>query len=295
MKRPLVEPFDSPYLVPFDGSFRVADAATEPPDDAPGEKANEKALGKLVDELDDLQRLLFADARYSILMVFQAMDAGGKDGTIRATLSGVNPAGCHVVSFREPSTLQRRHDFLWRVSRELPARGKIGVFNRSHYEEVLIVRVHPELLQAQDLPNPTPSDELWEGRFQSIRDFEHHVARSGTVILKFFLNVSREEQKRRFIARADKPHKHWKFKASDVEERRHWDDYMRAYELALNATSRPWAPWYAIPADDKPFMRTRVAEILVRTIEALPLRWPEVSDEERARMREAVQELKKGV
>lgn len=276
----------SPYLVPYDGGFRVADAPTVPPPDAPDEDECEDRLDDLTDHLHDLQRVLYADDRYALLLVFQAMDAAGKDGTIRAVLTGVNPAGCQVHSFKQPSPEELDHDFLWRSARRLPERGRIGVFNRSYYEEVLVVRVHPEYLAGQRLPDGPDGPELWLNRFESIADHEKHLARNGTVVLKFWLNVSRDEQRRRFLKRLDKPDKNWKFSVKDVEERRYWDDYMVAYEEALTATSRPWAPWYAIPADDKDYMRMVVADLVARTLEALPLRYPEPEEALRARFQE---------
>jgi PPK2 family polyphosphate:nucleotide phosphotransferase len=217
---------------------------------------------------------LYAHDRYALLLVFQAMDAAGKDGTIRAVLSGVNPAGCHVTSFKVPSAEELDHDFLWRTTRNLPERGRIGVFNRSYYEEVLVVRVHPEFLGAQRLPNGVNNRNFWQWRYESIREHEQHLARNGTVILKFFLNVSKDEQRKRFLSRLEEPEKHWKFSEKDVAEREHWDQYMAAYEEALNETSRPWAPWYAIPADNKDFMRLTVAEIISDTLKALELSYP---------------------
>jgi PPK2 family polyphosphate:nucleotide phosphotransferase len=276
----LFEAVESPYLIPYDGSFRVAAAATEPPGDSLRKKAKRQRLGHLRKELGKLQRVLYADNRFAVLTIFQAMDAGGKDGTIRAVMTGVNPAGCQVYSFKKPSVEELDHDFLWRTSVRLPERGRIGVFNRSYYEEVLVVRVHPRILGHQRLPR-SEHPQIWEERFESIREEEEHLARNGIVVLKFWLNVSREEQRRRFLARLEKPEKHWKFSTRDVEERQHWDAYMLAYEEALNATSRPWAPWYAIPADDKPYMRLRVAEILVDSLKRLPISYPAVSGEAR--------------
>ena len=278
----MFEPTASPYLVPDDGSFRVAEAATAPPDDAPGKKRCRKLLDDQVDELRDLQRILYAHDHHAVLLLFQAMDAAGKDGTIRAVMSGVNPAGCQVSSFKVPSDEEVDHDYLWRTTKRLPERGRIGIFNRSYYEEVLVVRVHPEYLKGERLPEIPPLDQLWAERYESIRDHEKHLARNGTVILKFWLNVSHAEQKQRFLARLDEPEKNWKFSSGDVRERGFWSDYMHAYEDALNATSRPWAPWYAIPADDKPFMRLCVAEIIVETLKDLGLRYPEATAKERA-------------
>ncbi|MCA9614568.1 MAG: hypothetical protein KC586_17550, partial [Myxococcales bacterium] len=248
------QPPKSPWLVPFDGSFSLSKMRTQPKKADRGKDAEERNEGLLrehVAELYELQQKLFADDRFSLLLVFQAMDAAGKDGTIRAVMTGVNPAGCQVSSFKGPTHEELDHDFLWRVAKRLPERGRIGIFNRSHYEEVLVARVHPELLDAQRLPYRPEDGELWMGRFESIRAFEQHLARNGTVVLKFFLHVSKDEQRKRFLDRIEENDKNWKFNAGDVEERKHWDAYMAAYEEALNQTSRPWAPWYAIPADDK--------------------------------------------
>ena len=286
-----MKPVDSPYLVPADGSFELAESLTRPPEGAGNKDAWKGQLGEHVDQLADLQRKLYADDRFALLLVFQAMDAAGKDSTIRKVFSGVNPAGFQVSSFKQPSDEELDHDFLWRSARALPERGRIGVFNRSYYEEVLVVRVHPEYLRGQKLPEATPHEELWQQRYESIRDHEKHLARNGTVVLKFWLNVSRAEQRQRFLDRIDEPKKNWKFSAGDVAESRLWDEYMDAYQDALRATSRPWAPWYAIPADSKPFMRATVADIVVRTLEALPLRWPEPSDEDRAEMKALRAEL----
>jgi PPK2 family polyphosphate:nucleotide phosphotransferase len=284
MKPTLIEPAKSPYLVPFDGSFRVKNAPTAPPDDAPDKKKAKKELEDVIDELRDQQRMLYAQDRYSVLLVFQAMDAAGKDGTIRAVMSGINPAGCQVFSFKQPSAEEIDHDFLWRIYGCLPERGRIGIFNRSHYEEVLVVRVHPEYLGGQRIPREVPLDELWQERFESIRDMEKHLARNGTVILKFWLNVSRDEQRDRFLDRIDEPESNWKFSAGDLKERALWNDYMTAYQETLNATSRPWAPWYAIPADKKPFMRLQVARIVLNTLQSLSLSYPSISKSDRAEM-----------
>jgi len=285
MKPILFEPVESPHLVPWDGSFRIQDAPTEPPEGHPGKKKAKKRLDDLTDDLYDLQRLLYAHDRYAVLLVFQAMDAAGKDSTIRAVMTGVNPAGCQVFAFKQPSSEELDHDFLWRVCERLPERGRIGIFNRSHYEEVLIVRVHPEHVDGQKLPREVSPSELWKERYESIRGFERHLACNGTVVLKFFLNVSRDEQRERFLSRIRRPDKNWKFSSGDIRERRFWGDYMHAYEDALNETSRPWAPWYAIPADDKPYMRMTVAEIVTRTLERLDMRYPELPEGEREHMR----------
>ncbi|MBT8069817.1 MAG: polyphosphate kinase 2 family protein [Gammaproteobacteria bacterium] len=270
----------SDFLVPFNGSFKLAESATRL-DDIPDRKTCKRRLRDLVEEFDDLQHRLYAADKHSVLLVFQAMDAAGKDSTIRAVMSGLNPTGCQVFSFKQPSDGELDHDFLWRTAKSLPQRGRIGVFNRSYYEEVLVVRVHPEYLGGQKLPRKVALDDLWQERFESIRDHEKHLARNGTVILKFWLNVSRNEQRERFLARLDDPAKNWKFSAGDVKESALWKDYMHAYEEALNATSRPWAPWYAIPADDKPYMRLQVAETIVESLKSLNLQFPAVPEKQR--------------
>jgi PPK2 family polyphosphate:nucleotide phosphotransferase len=265
---------DSRYLVPFEGAFDISGTASEPPDGSTDHKQINRRRKKLTRSLRGLQRRLYAQDRYSVLLVFQAMDAAGKDGTIRSVMSGVDPAGCQVFSFKKPSSEELDHDFLWRTSRCLPERGRIGIFNRSYYEEVLVVRVHPEYLKYQKLPNPIDPETVWEERFHSIREHELHLARSGTVIVKFFLNVSKDEQRRRLLSRLEEKRKRWKFTEDDVDERQHWDAYQAAFGTALQETSEPWAPWYAIPADDKPFMRQQVAEIVVSTLESLELEYP---------------------
>jgi len=294
MKTLLFPPVDSPYLVPWKRRFRVADAPTEPPKDAAGKKKLVERLERAVERMAAAQEKLYADDRYSLLLVFQAMDAAGKDGTIKAVTTGLNPTGCQVFSFKAPSAEELDHDFFWRIWRALPERGRIGIFNRSHYEEVIVVRVHPEFLGGQRLPRGGDGRGLWKERYDSIRDMERHLARNGTAILKFWLNVSKGEQKKRFLDRIEEQKANWKFSAKDVAERAHWDDYMRAYEDALGATSRAWAPWYAIPADDKPYMRATVAEIIAETLESLPLRFPVVPREEKRRMAELRGKLEKG-
>ncbi|MCE9637403.1 MAG: polyphosphate kinase 2 family protein [Planctomycetes bacterium] len=278
----MTQPVKSPYLVPFDGSFRVKDARTAAPRDVPPHEELAARLTKAVARIAELQRLLYAHDRHAVLLVFQAMDAAGKDGTIRAVLQGVDPTGCQVFSFKAPSAEELDHDFLWRTAKCLPERGRIGVFNRSWYEEVLVVRVHPEILAKQRLPESVPTKHLWEHRFESIHDHEKYLARNGVLILKFWLNVSKDEQRKRFLSRLAEPEKNWKFATGDVAERERWDDYMAAYEDALNATSREWAPWYAIPADDKVFMRVQVAEIVVKSLERIKLGYPEATADERA-------------
>jgi PPK2 family polyphosphate:nucleotide phosphotransferase len=238
----------------------------------------ERDLEKFKDELTDAQQLLYAGGEYALLLIFQALDAAGKDGTIKHVMSGVNPQGCKVVSFRQPSEDELAHDFLWRCVRALPRRGQLGIFNRSYYEEVLVVRVHPELLDRQRLPNHR--EHLWKERYEDINCFERHLHREGTRVVKFFLHISKEEQRQRFLARLDNPEKRWKFSSSDVAEREHWEEYQRAYEDALSATSTAWAPWYVIPADHKPAMRALVGGIVVHTIEQLHLKTPSVGADE---------------
>jgi len=273
----MFEAQSSEFLVPYDDSFRVAKAPTSiEVEDA--KKKLKKRLTKLTGELDDVSRMLYAEHKHALLLIFQAMDAAGKDSTIRAVLTGINPVQCQVFSFKQPTPKELDLDFLWRTARCLPERGHIGVFNRSYYEEVLVVRVHPEILRAQKLPFLPDRKELWEERFQSIRDHEKHLAANGMVILKFWLNVSREEQRKRFLSRLEEAKKHWKFSVRDVEERRYWHAYMHAYEECLNATSRPWAPWYAIPADNKAYMQVQVSEIILRTMESLPLSYPSMNE-----------------
>jgi len=270
----------SPFLTPFDGSFKYDDCLTTSETRVKKIKLKSK-LKKEVDKLSELQRVMYADNRYSLLLVFQAMDAAGKDSTIRSVMSGINPAGCQVFSFKQPTSEELDHDFLWRTNKRLPERGRIGVFNRSYYEEVLVVRVHPNILESQQLPGYGPLAGVWEERYESILDLENHLARNGTIILKFWLNVSKEEQKNRFLSRLNEPEKHWKFSAGDIRERGLWDDYMQAYEQAISQTSRSWAPWYAIPADNKPYMRLAVAKIIRQSLESLELSYPTVNEEEK--------------
>ena len=279
-KSMLYQAIASPFLTPFDGSFKYDDCLTTSETRVKKKKLKSK-LKKEVDKLSELQRVMYAENRYSLLLVFQAMDAAGKDSTIRSVMSGINPAGCQVFSFKQPTSEELDHDFLWRTNKRLPERGRIGVFNRSYYEEVLVVRVHPSILKSQQLPGYGPLAGVWEERYESILDLENHLARNGTIILKFWLNVSKEEQKNRFLSRLNEPEKHWKFSAGDIRERGLWDDYMQAYEQAISRTSRSWAPWYAIPADNKPYMRLAVAKIIRQSLESLKLSYPTVNEEEK--------------
>jgi PPK2 family polyphosphate:nucleotide phosphotransferase len=261
--------------------------------DALKDRAKE-VLERNLAELAGAQDLLYADDRYAVLIVLQAMDAAGKDGTIKHVMSGVNPQGCQVYSFKKPSAEELDHNFLWRYSRCLPERGRIGIFNRSYYEDVLVVKVHPELIGRQ-LPRAKEKigKKFWEERYEDINAFERHLTRNGTVILKVFLNVSKGEQKRRFLDRLDRPEKNWKFSSADLAERGYWDDYMAAYEDALQATSTEWAPWYVIPADHKWVTRAVVADIITSTIQDLDLSVPEVTAEERKRLQDARAALSK--
>src|SRR4051794_5206156 len=242
-------------------------------------------------ELSEAQELLWATDRYALLVVLQAMDAAGKDSAIEHVMSGVNPQGVQVFSFKKPSSEELDHNFLWRASRALPERGRIGIFNRSHYEEVVALKVHPEWLEPQRLPPGDRGERFWQERYEDINAFEHHLDRNGTKIVKLFLHVSKEVQKQRFIARLDTPGKGWKFNAADVVERARWDDYMGAFEDALTATSTPWAPWYVIPADHKRLTQALVAAVLVETLRSLDLQWPEVSAAEHAANLEARKKL----
>jgi PPK2 family polyphosphate:nucleotide phosphotransferase len=237
----------------------------------------EKELSQDIDALSSAQELLYASDSWSILVILQAMDAAGKDGTIKHVMSGVNPQGCQVYSFKQPTHEELDHNFLWRCMTRLPERGKIGIFNRSYYEEVLVVKVHPEYINNQRIPNVKVDKDFWNARYEDINNFEQHLSRNGTKILKFFLNISKEEQRQRFLDRINKPNKNWKLSPSDVAERAHWDKYMDAFEECINATSTKWAPWYVIPADHKWVSRSLVARILVETINSLGLKFPEVS------------------
>lgn len=257
-------------------------------------KTKEKAKLVMAENLKELtaaQQLLYADNRYAILMIVQAMDAAGKDGTIKHVMAGVNPQGCQVFSFKQPSTEEIDHNFLWRCMLRLPERGRIGIFNRSYYEDVLVVKVHPEILVAQPLPTDRIDKSFWNDRYEDINTFERHLVRNGTIILKFFLNVSKAEQKRRFLERLEHPEKHWKFSAADLAERKYWDDYQKAYEETLSATSTAWAPWHVIPADHKWMMRLLVAEILTNTIQSLDLAYPKPTPEEREALARAREKL----
>ena len=234
-----------------------------------------------VQRLNTIQELLYASDKYAVLLIFQAMDAAGKDGMIKHVMSGINPQGCQVFSFKHPSAEELQHDFLWRTSRNLPERGNFGIFNRSYYEEVLIARVHPAILKGENIPDlPADPQKIWKERFRSINGKERHLLRNGTRVIKFFLHLSKDEQKKRFLSRIDKRKKNWKFNIADMEERKYWDDYMLAYEAALSATSKTLTPWYIIPADDKKNARLIVSHIILETLEALNMTYPKLDPEE---------------
>ena len=256
-------------------------------------KKYHKLLEEHVEELSELQRLHYASNRYAVLLIFQAMDAAGKDGAIRHVMSGVNPQGCQVFSFKHPSATELDHDFLWRTTRSLPERGRIGIFNRSYYEEVLIVRVHPEILRTERLQDALLDESsIWEERYRSIVDLEEHLYRNGTRVIKFFLHLSKDEQRKRFLERIDEPDKNWKFSLADIHERKYWTQYMKAYEACLNATSTDHAPWYVVPADDKENARLIVSQIVVDTVKALKMDYPKTTLKRRRELNSIRKRLK---
>jgi PPK2 family polyphosphate:nucleotide phosphotransferase len=278
-------------LKDYNAGWKQSEEFEEFGKDAVKEKAKEVLDQNLID-LAEAQELLYADSRHSLLIVLQAMDAAGKDGTIKHVMSGVNPQGCQVFSFKKPSAEELAHNFLWRYMKSLPERGRIGIFNRSYFEDVLVVKVHPELLGKQlPLDSEKVGKKFWEARYEDINAFERHLVRNGTVVLKFFLNVSKDEQKRRFLERLNRTEKNWKFSLSDITERGYWDDYMSAYEDVLTNTSTEWAPWYVIPADYKWVTRAVVADIVTTTIRGLDLKYPEVTTEQRKLLTEARKKL----
>jgi len=279
--------YAKPFRVAEGASFRLKDFD---PAETLGLKSKEHARETLehgIARLCDLQEKLYAQDRWAVLMVLQAMDAAGKDSTIKHVMSGLNPQGCSVTSFKAPSAEDLDHDFLWRATRSLPERGKIGIFNRSYYEEVLVARVHPEILSREKLPPDLVSGKIWQGRFEDINAYERYLSRNGVVVLKFFLNVSKKEQKRRFLERLDEPEKNWKFSTSDVLERQHWNEYMGAYEEMIRNTSTERAPWYIVPADHKWFTRVVVAEALIHVLDKLNLSFPKVDAEKRKDLKRA--------
>ena len=273
----------------YRGKSSFATSVEKPLDRADAKKAVEKS----VEQFADLQEMLYADNRHSLLLVFQGMDAAGKDSTIDKVTSGVNPAGFQVFSFKKPSSEEIDHNFLWRCWQRMPERGRIGIYNRSYYEEVLVVKVHPAIVASRQLPNKEVNDEFWEQRYHDINQMEKHLANNGTRVVKFFLNVSKDEQRNRFLSRLNRPEKNWKFSSADLNERRYWDDYQQAFRDALKATDKDYAPWYVIPADDKWNMRVIVADIIVDELKALKLSYPEPDEAEVARFDAARKELEK--
>lgn len=285
---------DRRFVVDAPDRFRLKDHVTDLPEEADKKELKDR-LEKDREHISDLQEVLYASGSHAVLLIFQAMDAAGKDSCIRHVMSGVNPQGVRVWSFKAPSTLERNHDFLWRHYQAVPERGHIGIHNRSHYEEVLVTRVHPEFILGQRLPGIKRVEdidaELWEARYAAIRAWETHLARSGTVIMKFFLHMSRKVQKQRFLERIDDPDKNWKFSVNDVKERGFWDKYQEAYEAAISATASPHAPWYIIPADEQWESRAMVGRLVRLQLEAMGLKHPELAPEERARLADARKEL----
>jgi PPK2 family polyphosphate:nucleotide phosphotransferase len=283
--------FVEPFRVTDGKRFRLKDHDTDATRGIDSREKAEKLLVKGVERLADLQEKLYAQDRWAVLLVFQAMDAAGKDGAIEHVMSGVNPQGCQVYSFKAPTSEDLDHDYLWRTAKCLPERGRIGIFNRSYYEEVLIVRVHEEILRKQKLPPKAVSKRIWDERLEDIAAHERYLARNGVLILKFFLNVSKDEQKRRFLDRLERPEKNWKFSSADAKERRFWKDYMHAYEEAIRATATKHAPWYVVPADKKWFARLVVAAAVVEAMERLDLAFPEVTAAQKKELEIARREL----
>jgi PPK2 family polyphosphate:nucleotide phosphotransferase len=288
--------FAHPFQVKAGSGFRLKDID---PGDTLGLGSENKPRAKEalvvgVEALAELQDMLYAQDRWAVLLIFQAMDAAGKDGTIKHVMSGINPQGCQVYSFKAPSAEDLDHDYLWRCMKYVPERGRIGIFNRSYYEETLIVRVHRELLERQTLPPELVTKNIWKERFQDIRSFERYLTRNGVLIRKFFLHISKGEQKRRFLQRLENPEKNWKFSANDIKERAYWNDYMKAYEDMIRNTASPEAPWYVVPADNKWFTRIVVAAAIIEALEGLDLRYPKVSKEQMKELAAAKEALLKG-
>lgn len=276
------------FLVPENSKLKLSEHATDFTGDYTDKKLAEKDLEKNVKKLSDLQEVLYADNRHALLIIFQAMDAAGKDGAIKHVMSGLNPQGVHVSSFKQPSAEELDHDYLWRSMKQLPERGRIGIFNRSYYEDVLIVRVHPQILQSNSMPEKILNDpHIWKHRFNQIKNFEDYLAQNGIHTLKFFLHISKAEQKERFLARIEEPEKNWKFSATDAKERQHWDKYMDAYSDAIENTSTKNAPWYVVPADKKWFTRLAISEVIIKKMESLNLEYPKVSEVHMQSLQEA--------
>jgi PPK2 family polyphosphate:nucleotide phosphotransferase len=282
--------FSEQYCVGDDKNFTLKDKPTSY--SIAGDKTQVRKILKMgVKALAAMQDILYAQDKWSVLIIFQAMDAAGKDGAIKHVMSGINPQGCQVSSFKGPSSEELDHDYLWRCQKHLPERGRIGIFNRSYYEEVLVVRVHEQILKGQKIPEKLITKDIWEDRFEDIRNFEKYLNRNGTVVIKFFLNLSKEEQKRRFIERVDNPDKNWKFSPADAKERGYWDDYMHAYEELIKNTSTKKSPWYVIPADDKSYARIAIASAIIHALDEMDLEYPKVSAEKIAELNEVKKAL----
>ncbi|WP_264552955.1 polyphosphate kinase 2 family protein [Flavobacterium sp. N2038] len=282
--------FSEQYCIGDNKEFRLKGRSTL---DSLDEKKTDvkKTLKMGVKALAAMQDILYAQDKWSVLLIFQAMDAAGKDGAIKHVMSGINPQGCQVSSFKGPSSEELDHDYLWRCQKHLPERGRIGIFNRSYYEEVLVVRVHEQILKGQKIPEKLVTKDIWENRFEDIRNFEKYLNRNGTIVIKFFLNLSKEEQKKRFIERVDNPDKNWKFSAADAKERGYWDDYMFAYEELIKNTSTKKSPWYVIPADDKYHARIAIASAVIHALDGMDLEYPKVSEEKIAELNAVKQAL----
>jgi PPK2 family polyphosphate:nucleotide phosphotransferase len=285
--------FSKRYCIGDGKRFKLKDCN---PDDFPDLSKEDKLIVKDmlqlgIQELARMQDIMYAQDKWSLLLIFQAMDAAGKDGAIKHVMSGLNPQGCQVTSFKSPSAEELDHDYLWRCMKELPERGRIGIFNRSYYEEVLVVRVHEQILRSEKIPDKLVSEKIWVERYQDIRHFEKYLHRNGTLVIKFFLNVSRKEQKKRFLERIDNPDKNWKFSAADAKERQYWKDYMNAYEEMIINTSTEKSPWYVVPADNKPFARILVASAIIQALDSMNLEYPRVSKEKIAELEKVKQEL----
>jgi PPK2 family polyphosphate:nucleotide phosphotransferase len=282
---PAVLDFSKPYRVDKGRKFRLKDFDPADSSGVKSKKHAEKELPRGIEKMVELQDKLYAQDRWAILLIFQAMDAAGKDGVIKHVMSGLNPQGCQVYSFKQPSAEELNHDFLWRSNIRTPERGRIGIFNRSYYEEVLVVRVHKELLQNERIPPSLVTKNIWDERFTDINAYEDYLWRNGIIVRKFFLNVSKDEQKRRFLDRLERPEKHWKFSDADLLQRQRWDDYMNAYEEMIQETASPHAPWYVVPADKKWYTRLVVASAIIQTLEELNLRYPVVSAKRREQLK----------
>jgi PPK2 family polyphosphate:nucleotide phosphotransferase len=283
-----------PYRVENGKKFHLKDCSPSGTGHLHSKDHAKKLMESSILRMAELQAKLYAQDRWALLLIFQAMDAAGKDGAIKHVMSGVNPQGCQVYSFKAPSAEELDHDYLWRTMERLPERGRIGIFNRSYYEEVLVVRVHPEVLKKEKIPQSLIGKSLWEQRFEDIRSFERYLSRNGVIVRKFFLHLSKKEQKKRFLERLDEPEKNWKFSAADIHEREYWDDYMRAYEEMIRGTASKHAPWYVVPADNKWFTRTVVAAAIVETLEELDLAYPKVGPEEHKQLQAARKILEGG-